>query len=526
MLKAKKIIKQYKLDYLLLALIMTFYYGKIQWNNLMGDPDGFYHAKIAQFITQGKIITDLPWMQFSSIKDNFTDHHLLYHMLLVPFVKFFDPLLGVKIATVIFAVAMILVFYWLLKKMSIPWPFVFALFFLTLSGLNFRLSLVKANSLSLLLIFLIIYSLIKQKYVLSFVLAWAFVWLYGGWPLAILILGAYLISEKIHHHLNTSRLKIFFHKKIHLLNTFHNKNHFLKTSLYLLGGLLAGLIINPYWPHSLYFYYQQFLQIGVINMGEQFNVGNEWYGASFHQIISTNPHLFFAALILIVILLFHLKKASALTWLTFFMTFGFLFLTYKSKRYIEYYMPFNLLFVASAVKDVYPLNFWKKILKKWRNLPNTLHIYLMADLFFLAVLVTAMAYSQMLDIYFSPNYRLDKFVQASQWLAHNTPKDSLVFHSDWDEWPILFYNNDHNYYIIGLDPTFMENYDSKLHKRFVDLTLGYISYQPSKYIKNEFQSQYIFVDKQGHTRFISNLGLDKNVAKVYEDSQTIIYKII
>ena len=132
MLKSKK----WNWEYLWLTIIMSIYYGHIQWNNFIGDPDGFYHAKLAKWLSEGKLIESLPWMQFSSLRDNFTDHHLLYHLLLAPFTYFFDPLIGVKIATVVFAVLMVLAFYWLLKKMYIPWAFYFSLGFLLLNGLN------------------------------------------------------------------------------------------------------------------------------------------------------------------------------------------------------------------------------------------------------------------------------------------------------------------------------------------------------------------------------------------------------
>ena len=78
-------IQKYKLDYLALFVLVGAYFTKIQWNNYIGDPDGFYHTKIAQFLSQGIVIKSLPWMKFSTLANNFTDHHFLYHILLAPF---------------------------------------------------------------------------------------------------------------------------------------------------------------------------------------------------------------------------------------------------------------------------------------------------------------------------------------------------------------------------------------------------------------------------------------------------------
>ena len=156
-----------KLDYLLLFLILLSYYAQIQWPAYIGDPDGFYHAKMAWFLSQGKIIKDFPWMQFSSLKDNFTDQHFLYHILLVPFIYLKSPLIGIKIATVVFSSLAVLVFYYLLKKLKISWPWLLAILFITMEGVNFRLVLVKANSVSLIMVWLIIYALFKNKKLLA-----------------------------------------------------------------------------------------------------------------------------------------------------------------------------------------------------------------------------------------------------------------------------------------------------------------------------------------------------------------------
>jgi len=526
MLKIKKLINKYKIDYIILFIIMSIYYGHIQWNNFIGDPDGFYHAKLAKWLAEGKLIEKLPWMQFSSLRDSFTDHHLLYHLLLAPFVSFFNPLVGVKIATVVFAVAMILTFYWFLKKFNIPWPFIFASSFLILNGLNFRVSLVKANSLSILVIYLIVYALFKQKYILSTLFAAIFVWLYGGWPLAILILLVYILSYYIYKKINSNKLKIFLHQSIELISPFKRQHRIIKISLYLLSGLAIALIVNPYWPQNIYFYYQQFLQIGVVNMGSQFTVGSEWYGAGIKQIISSSPHIFIAGIIAFVILFFNIKKASQLTWFSFLMAFGFLILTVKSKRYVEYYMPFTLLFIASASKDIKNFTDWSKYLKLWYSLSKKIQACLMISSLMLLIMIMLFTYDRMLNVHLSGHYNYNTFKRASQWLNDNTDKNSIVFHSDWDEWPILFYQNDHNYYIIGLDPTFMENYDPNLHKLYRDITRGDISYNISNYIKNDFKADYIFVDRDGHDEFIKNIILDKNIEQVYQDDEAIIYKII
>ena len=44
---------------------------------------------------------------------------------------------------------------------------------------------------------------------------------------------------------------------------------------------------------------------------------------------------------------------------------------------------------------------------------------------------------------------------ASAWLADHTPAGSLVFNADWVEFPELFYYDQRNVYVTGLDPRYL-----------------------------------------------------------------------
>jgi len=514
-----------KLDYILLFVLMTLYYGYISYNNYLADPDGFYHAKMALWLRQGHLITTLPWMQFASIGQHFTDHHLLYHILLAPFTFFNNPLIGVKVATIIFTAGAVTIFYWLLKRLYVIWPWFFAALFITLQGANFRLSLIKANSLSLIIIWLIIYALFDHKRRLLFILSALFVWLYGGWPLAIIIGLIFILADQLYNSLHRQKIKIFWEKTIHILSgrKIPRKNITLIASL--AAGLIAGLVINPYFPHNLYFYYQQVIQIGLINSGNRFPVGGEWYGASLGEIISAAPHLFVFGAILLLILIFNYKNISRQTWFSFILFFVFLLLTIKSRRYVEYSLPFMLLFVATAATDAKKNIQWPKLKRDWVQASIYIKTYLIIVFLVFFTLIMPPIYQKTLDVGLEKNWPIDTFSDASLWLKNNTPPRSIVFHSDWDEWPALFYNNTHNYYIIGLDPTFMENYSPRLHKLYIDITMGTTHNNVSGLIKTNFKADYVFIEKAGHQQFIDNLYVDKNADKLYEDSTTIIYKL-
>ena len=115
----KNLFRKIRLDIVVLFVFFFSIFIYLQFSKTIGDPDGFYHAKIAILLGQGKLYTALPWMQFSTLKEAFTDHHWLYHIALIPFVKLGNPLMGVKLAAAFFSAGFFTLFYWLLRRWRI-----------------------------------------------------------------------------------------------------------------------------------------------------------------------------------------------------------------------------------------------------------------------------------------------------------------------------------------------------------------------------------------------------------------------
>src|SRR6185295_10821315 len=73
------------------------------------------------------------------------------------------------------------------------------------------------------------------------------------------------------------------------------------------------------------------------------------------------------------------------------------------------------------------------------------------------------------------------YAAASGWLRAHSPPGSMVFQTDWDDFPRLFFYNTANRYTIGLDPTYMERADSALYATWVRITRGELE-QPGQTI--------------------------------------------
>lgn len=524
---------KYKLDYVSLFVVMAIHYGRLQISQYFGDGDAFYHSKMALFLAQGRILQSMPWMQFSTLREHFTDHQLLYHLLLAPFTFINqNPLIGIKVATALFAVLMVVILYWLLKQNKVVWPWLMAASMASFEVMTFRLNLVKVNSLSLIVIWFLIYALFKRKIWLAALLGFIFVYLYAGWPLAIFICLIYFLADYIYHQIHTKKIHFFWNKVIHVFHAEKKVGQFWQFLIALGLGHLVAIIINPYFPQNLYFYYQQFVQIGIVNLGYKIAVGNEWYGISLLQLISYAPLLFIACFITFFLLAFNLKKVSHKTWFAFLLTFIFMFLSLKSRRYAEYYIPFGLLFSAFGISDLVRFTPWNKIVKLWNELHLALKIFLSAVTIAMLTLVMPGLYKDLFNPNISRRWTMHKYEKAAQWLKNNTPQNSLVFNNMWDDWGLLFYQNDHNYYIIGLDPTFMYNYDPLLSKKYFDIALykdPNVSYGPDQVtsiIKNNFKSSYVIIEKSDpYRQMTNNIMSAKNSSLLYQDEEVYIFHI-
>jgi len=108
-------------------------------------------------------------------------------------------------------------------------------------------------------------------------------------------------------------------------------------------------------------------------------------------------------------------------------------------------------------------------------------------------------------------------------LMENTLPGERIFHTDWDDFPRLFYYNTQNTYIVGLDPTYLQLYNPELYDLWVDITQGDVEL-PSQVILERFGSRYVHSDLF-HEDFIDQAENDPAMLEVYRDDQAVIYLI-
>lgn len=510
--------QHYFFDYLLIFFLSVTLFGWLQASPTLAEPDSFYHAKMAVLLSEGQVLHQFPWLQETALKDAFVDHHFLYHLLLVPFITLLNPLTGVKIATVLFASLLVLAIYWLFKQFQVKYPFLFIGFLLVCQPWLFRTSLVKAPAVFLIVLILAFYFLAHQKWLALFLISFAAVWLYAGWPLLLVLVVLYALVNWL---LEKVRKEQFIWYKVKDLLK-KKKTVAWQGVAYSASGILAGLVINPYFPNNLKFYFEQIIEIGLINYQKVIAVGGEWYPYGLLNLISDASLI--CALLVVSLLLFFLtiKKQSIYSWVFGVLALAFFILTLKSKRQVEFFAPLSVMFAAFCFNDY----FRKLSAFRLRALMS------MGWQAFFAVSLLVLGAGFVMQI---PNdllkakqglahgWPLTHYQKSAAWLKNNALPGAIVFNADWDDFPALFYYNSQNYYLTGLDPTFMYRQNPARYRQYVKVTLGEEQANLQKIVGQDFNSAYVFLDN-GHGNLDRQLKYNGNFKKVYEDSEVKIYQ--
>ncbi len=488
--------------YLILALVVFNFFFFVQINPTLQDPDAFYHLKMAELIQDQGVILDFPWQQQTVLQDYFTDHHLLYHLYIIPFISVFGSLLGIKIAQTLLNVGLFLLIYFILKKFKVKYAEILMVFLLTMPYLTARLSLLKGSPLALILVLAGFYFLTQKKYLWLWIIAFLYVWSHGGFIVLLAITFIYTL----------------FYKK-----------EFIKANLTAWAGVLAGLVINPYFPQNLKFYWQQLVQIGLINYKDEIAVGSEWYSPNLFSFIPPNGTIFIFITLALVCLLIYRKKLTRLHWLLLSLA-GFFFLaTLKSVRFVEYFIPFAFIFSCLTLTLYLTSNHFKKQLVYYRKNIYKHKIYLVIGIYLsIALILFFLANLQTLYFQFQENNNNKYYYSyhAQQHLKAVSQPGDTVFHSRWDYWPQFFYHNTYNNFLVGLDPTFMYNYNKDNYQTWIDLRDGKFKTQSAQVIKQTFNCKYALItDQQFDQLLLAYLKRDPKAQLIYQDEQINIFDL-
>lgn len=522
------------LSYLFVFTLAFILFLVFQASPYFADPDSFYHAKMAILIRDQGVIHDFPWLRLTVLGQAYTDQHFLYHVLLIPFVTWFGPMVGLKLATVVFGAALATVMYWAMRRLGVRWALLYVLLFLAIRPLTFRVSLAKAPSTSLIFLIVGLVWMFEYKLKRLFALAFVYVWYYGGFPLLGLSAAVVATTSWLHNRLVTKwdshrfvdKLKSLVGRGSRLTRRYRPN---LTMVLVVAAGLAAGLVLNPYFPGNLEFYEHQLINIGIINFQKVIGVGNEWYPYGFGDLVANGAFASLLVLLALIGVVIRFRAQSKRSWALFLLMAGAMALTLKSRRYVEYYIPLAVLFSAVSISDALRGVSWPKIVAQFRDwffrrrtgqiFGGLIALYLALGIGFVAGRDFR---NELNDLH--QGFRYDKLQAVSAWLAANTPPGSRIVHSDWDEFPVLFYHNTHNTYIVGLDPTFLYKANQDQYWTWAKITLGTYTGDVVEGVRDDLGAEYVLI-ATNHEAMERQFRNHRQFRVIYRDAEATVYQL-
>lgn len=472
--------------------------------------DDHYHIRFAQLMREEGLKPDFPWLPLTILNDQeFYDHHFLFHVGLIPFTTG-DLILGAKWASVLFASLAFFCIWWLLHSQGVPyaWLWVFGLLAISTTFL-YRMSMTRAQSLALAVMVVALFFLFTRRYSWLLPLSFLFVWLYDAFPFILVIAGSYVLSIGL------------IERRIEL-----------RPLVYAGFGVGLGMLINPYFPENVIFTYRHIFP--KLADATAIRVGDEWYPYRTTTLLENSPLSLVAWLSGALALGLQARRMDVRTLTSFLLAVFFGFLLFQSRRFIEYFPAFALIFAAFA---------WTPLLgrtnqsvaggdtvdRKFNSKRNIIDFLRYAQTWlpagFLALLVLAgMVYSlRGAQESMQSAKPSERYAKVAAWLEQNTPEDERIFQTDWDDFPRLFFHNTHNTYLIGLDPTYMQLYDSSLYDEWIKITHGDVEL-PSSSIVSLFDTRYVMSDLI-HQAFIDQAEADPAMELVYQDDEAVVFHI-
>ncbi len=489
-----------------------------------GDFDGYYHIKwtrtLWESMKMSKFPPAFPWLPLTTLNPNdYVDHHLLFHIMQIPFAAFSDPRLGAKIGSALFASLAVFSCYWLILRYRVRYGLVWLIALLACSSpFLFRMNMAKAPPFAIIYLVIAIHLFFKRTYWPLFPLALVFTWTYDLFVLLIMAAVFWSITIAI-----------------------AEKRFVWQPVVYVIAGCAAGMIINPYFPHNLQLLFEH-LQIKLTASEFDTKVGSEWYPYDSWEFLGNSAVACIAMFVgYVVFEPSERRRGHSAIFLLLFST-ALMVMTARWKRIAEYWPPFAILFAAFSLKPwlegyrPYLTRLPADVLEELRPFLDREGVPAREEEWDWRYWLTntgVVAVALVLSIFLFFNLRTtvkdigdsephDYYRAGAEWMRTHIPPGQIVFNTDWDDFPRLFYYDASHNYVTGLDPSYLFDKNPELSKLYDRITLGEEE-DPGPLIRDRFGARYIFSDNEHHD-FFEHARLSGWFDIVYEDREcTVMY---
>jgi len=460
--------------------------------NTPSGMDSWFHLKYSSLMFHSDYAS-FPWLPYTIYDEYFPDHHYGFHIFL-SVLSLSDDLL---VNAYIFLICQtVIIIYMLLYIVSLLTNNLKPVFYLPVIFLYFgtsliwdvRLFMVRAHSISIVLITLFIIQVLKNKNIYMLFISCIICFYFN---LHFLYLPFVVCIKNV---ISYQSVKVF---RDNLIFTF-------------LGGML-GLCMHPNMYQTIlytyfYLYKKTFLPADV-------TVGLEWYPLSLSSYFSNT----FTLLLYIYAVIFLPEKDSIIQKENRFIITILLCLTlssFSANRHIELLVTPAFCFGVASLID------W--LGRQKRSVLFYVNIYLITLLMMYVTLIRTNNILMKYDfksLYFN-------FIPASEWIEKNINHNDAIINLNWSLFPILVTQNENHRYVWGLDPKYLYYKDRKLFDSVYSFLQNDYSARDLLQIFNSKILIISIANPLNDSLYYNKLANDTSVQLLFKDENYAIFGIL
>jgi hypothetical protein len=536
-----------------------------------GDYDGYYHIKWSRLVWEGMKAGHFPprfdWLPQTTLNPNdYVDHHLFFHFLQIPFTWFGDLRAGAKVASLLYASLAVFSCYLLIVRYRIRHTLIWLVALLACSAPFFyRLSMAKAPPIAIIFTILGIYLLFEKRYLLLLPLAFLFVWTYSLF--VTLVAAAFVWTCVIGWSERRFEWRPLVWTIAGTIAGFVINPYFPKNVRLFIEHVLIKATVNGFTTDvgQEWYPYDSWYLLGSCAVAfTAMVVGYIAYDWSDRKRAARPLFLLFFSTLLMI------ASFRSRRWVEYWPPFAILFAAFTLRPLLEGAraaigrLPNELMDELQPFLDRHELpgaveterrrDFWKEIeiaavgillglagyfvLKQivypspdiaggsMKLKVTVVAVIVVALLSFAAYIFRRRSFVQsfavitvaVLVIIINFNVREtrksiegdaapDHYEASMAWIRENVPPGEMVFNTDWDDFPKMFYYDTKHAYASGLDPTYLLDRDKQLKRNpqlaelYKKITLGNED-DPAPLIRDQFGARYVFSDNEEvHEKF-------------------------
>lgn len=465
----------------------VFAWLQVQTPHLV-DRDSYYHARYAELLPERGLSREFRWTRESVWRDRFSDKELLYHVILAPFCRGMGAIEGAKAATWLLDVVVVVVFAALLAGNGFRAPWAWLLLVPALGNhFLFRMLEVRAHVLSVALLLLGVHFLLARRHVALWIVGFLYSWSYAaphvlvGFALVHAAACAWDERRLVWKPLAASAM-----------------------------GVVAGLVVHPYFPNNVELWKVQNLLVLSAAWGgardAAVRLGAEFEPVTMRDFLltATLPALCLGGTLLAGV--FRSRELSSTTRvLVSFAAASFVLYAFSAK-FVEYFAPLALLAFASVASDLWPGGpaTWRRVL----------------GVLLFAVVGATLTWKSLADTRRAVrNWPAPALEGAATWIRENVPKGETVVHLDWNEFPELFFFAPDQNYLVGLDPMFAYIRNPSNMRLLEDVRSQRRPLDPGE-LAFAFDARWLVLRRRW-----MGLADDALLSPVYEDASAAVYRL-